>query len=102
MKRQTDDKTTDRQRRNMQFLDERLEFLDTIHKMIDTEMEKRGREADDSQAASAPHISHKETYEELPTQRKRQNDDTVHMTFCQCLSACLSRWLRRLRDDEDK
>lgn len=102
MKRRADDKTTDRQKRNMQFLDERLELLDTIHKMIDTEMEKRGREADDSQAASAPHISHKETYEELPTQRKRQNDDTVHMTFCQCLSACLSRWLRRLRDNEDK
>lgn len=102
MKRQADDKTKDRQRRNMQFLDERLELLDTIHKMIDTEFEKRGRGADDNQAASVPHPSHKEMCEELPTQRMRQNDDTAHMTFCQCLSACLSRWLRRLRDDEDR
>lgn len=44
MKRQADDKAKDRQRRNMQFLDERLELLDTIHKMIDTEFEKRAVE----------------------------------------------------------
>jgi hypothetical protein len=79
MKRQADDKKTDRQKRNMQFLDERLELLDTIHKMIDTDQEQRGREAAEEQTAS----SH------LPS------------SFCQCLSACLSRWLRRFKKDDN-
>lgn len=79
MKRRADDKTTDRQKRNMQFLDERLELLDTIHKMIDTELGQRCREAAVGQTAS----SH------LPS------------SFCQCLSACLSRWLRRFKKDDN-
>lgn len=79
MKRRADDKTTDRQKRNMQFLDERLELLDTIHKMVDSELDQRGREAAEGQTAS----SH------LPS------------SFCQCLSACLSRWLRRFKKDDN-
>ena len=79
MKRRADDKTTDRQKRNMQFLDERLELLDTIHKMIDTDQEQRGREAAEEQRASSIRPP----------------------TFCQCISACFSRWLRRCMKNAD-
>lgn len=42
MKQKADHTSIDRQRRNMQFAEERIELLDTIREMIDIELEQRG------------------------------------------------------------
>lgn len=38
----TSDKLTERQRRNMQFSEDRIDLLDTIRDMIDFELDRRG------------------------------------------------------------
>ncbi|MBR6433459.1 MAG: hypothetical protein IKS70_03515 [Bacteroides sp.] len=40
MKRQQNDNIRQRQQRNMQFTDDRLELLDTIHDMVKTEFDR--------------------------------------------------------------
>ena len=40
MKRQQNDNIRQRQQRNMQFTDDRLELLDTIHDMVKTELDR--------------------------------------------------------------
>ncbi len=42
MKQHEDDKLTWRQRRNMQFSEDRFDLLDTIRDMIDDELDHRG------------------------------------------------------------
>ena len=42
MKQQSKKKLTERQRRNMQFAEDRFELLDTVRQMIDIEFERRG------------------------------------------------------------
>ncbi|MGP1436772.1 MAG: hypothetical protein ACTTKN_09115 [Phocaeicola sp.] len=42
MKQQDNKKTTERQRRNMQYAEERIELIDTIRDMIDIELERWG------------------------------------------------------------
>lgn len=42
MKQKEDDTLNERQRLNMQFIEDRLELLNTIREMIDIEFERRG------------------------------------------------------------
>lgn len=42
MRKNYDNKLTERQRLNLQFADDRLELLDTIRDMIDIELDRRG------------------------------------------------------------
>ena len=46
MKQYDNKKLSEQQQRNMQFVDDRFEFLDTIRDMIDIELDRRGVSAD--------------------------------------------------------
>lgn len=54
MKQKTEHLSTDRHRRNMQFIEERLELLDTIREMIDIEFERRGMNTRDDPPPEHP------------------------------------------------
>lgn len=47
MKQQDNKRLTERQRRNMQFLEDRFRLLDTIHDMIDSELDRREEATED-------------------------------------------------------
>lgn len=42
MKQQQNDRLSQRQRCNLQFAEDRLELLETIHKMVSDELDRRG------------------------------------------------------------
>jgi hypothetical protein len=54
MKHQDNKRLSERQRRNMQFLEDRLQLLDTIRGMIDSELDRREEACEDHPHPMSP------------------------------------------------
>lgn len=80
MKRQKENKLTDRQRHNLRFSDERIYLLDTVHRMVEDELDRRGvcTETDSCSGVSSPQ------------DKRDQSPECPFRNLWQCFSSLLS------------
>lgn len=97
MKQQSKKKLTERQRRYMQFVEDRFELLDTIREMIDAELDRRARQGESNPHPENPPPEHAgreptrsgQTHSQ-PTQSNQPNSKQHRHTFWQRLVSLFS------------
>lgn len=97
MKQQSKKKLTERQRRYMQFVEDRFELLDTIREMIDAELDRRARQGESNSHPENPPPEHAgreptrsgQTHSQ-PTQSNQPNSKQHRHTFWQRLVSLFS------------
>lgn len=89
MKQKADHKTTEQQKRNMQFSEERFDLLDTIHEMIDIEFERRGKDTGENTRGN-PHPKN-------PPPKAKGRDPAASKTEKKPCKPCHTLWQRIVR-----